>query len=205
MKDLLYQILINENWTLLSQVLWIMGGFTLLVVVALFLAKAFSLYKMAQATDTPNAKLSFVPVANYRIFGSIAEKYQAKNGKKAAKFGVITFALKIAVLVLAVLLICLSVYAVLAIVANAETAIAEDKKMTMDMFSSLIPVVITYFVLVVASLAFNVVYFIALWRIFAVFSFKQAAIFLILSIIFGIGSIFMLFVKDNKPNYAPYN
>ena len=168
--------------------------------IALFVLKGLGLYRMAKGIGMSNSWLAFIPVANIYVLGSISQKYVKRDGTKSAKMGVILLLLYIAELILAIALLIFFVISVVAIISNAELAIETESQMTMEMFSSFIPVIALYFVLLAVAISYAVTFFVALWRIYSLYDGKNATVYLVLSILFGaITPVFLFVISKHTP------
>lgn len=166
-----------------------------IIALALYLLQAIGLYGMAKKAGFSSPWRGFIPFANTFLFGKIAEKYRKKDGKPSAKFGGLLLAFEILTAVFAVvcLLFAINVFSVLfAYLAydNSDTAIS--RAMVSMIFSSL--------VLMGVSIAYAVIYYVALWRIFAAFDYHNATLYFVLSIFFSfLGPIFIFVLRNKQP------
>ena len=166
-----------------------------IIAVAMYLLQAFGLYGMAKGSGIGKPWRGFIPFANTFLFGKIAERYVKKDGKKSAKFGGLLLAFEILTAVFAVvcLLFAINVFSVLfAYLAydNGDTAIS--RAMVSMIFSSL--------VLMGVSIAYVVIYYVALWRIFTAFDYNNATVYFVLSIFFSfLGPIFIFVLRNKQP------
>lgn len=178
-------------------------AFSGIVGLILYILRAFGIYEMSKSLGVKGSVLAFIPVLNVLTFGNTAEKYIKKNGTKSAKFGVWLLILYILVRILLTVFIVLSVFAVSQIIMNVENAVSADSAITFEMFSSLIPAIAVYFVTLALAIVYEVVYYVALWRIFAIFSKDNATTFTVLSVLFGfLAPIFLFIHRKNAPQNA---
>lgn len=174
-------------------------AFFSIIAVAMYLLQAFGLYGMAKGSGIGRPWRGFIPFANTFLFGKIAEKYRKKDGKPSAKFGGLLLAFEILTAVFAVvcLLFAINVFSVLfAYLAydNSDTAIS--RAMVSMIFSSL--------VLMGVSIAYAVIYYVALWRIFTAFDYNNATVYFVLSIFFSfLGPIFLFVLRNKQPVFDP--
>ena len=78
--------------------------------------------------------------------------------------------------------------------------------MAPEQFMSLIPVIILYFALMAVAIAYAVVFFIALWRVYSSFDKSNATLYIVLSVIFTISVPIILFIiRNRKPEFDPHN
>ena len=184
------------------------GTFTisLLIGLALYLLESIGVYKMAKSAEIKNPWLAFIPVANGWVFGTIAEKYKKKNGKKSARFGIILPVLEGIVLIEAIALTIFTVISIKEITGYALDAVNTSSEMAPEQFMSLIPVIILYFALMAVAIAYAVVFFIALWRVYSSFDKPNATLYIVLSVVFTISVPIILFIiRNRKPEFDPHN
>ena len=174
--------------------------------IAIYLLESISVYKMAKSAEIKNPWLAFVPVANDWVFGTLAEKYKKKNGTKSARFGIILPVLEGIVLIEAIALTIFTVISVKEITGYALDAVNTSAEMAPEQFMSLIPVIILYFALMAVAIAYAVVFFIALWRVYSSFDKSNATLYIVLSVIFTISVPIILFIiRNRKPEFDPHN
>lgn len=184
------------------------GTFTisLLIGLALYLLESIGVYKMAKSAEIKNPWLSFVPVGRNWVFGTLAEKYKKKNGTKSARFGIILPVLEGIVLIEAIALTIFTVISIKEITGYALDAVNTSTEMAPEQFMSLIPVIILYFALMAVAIAYAVVFFIALWRVYSSFDKSNATLYIVLSVIFTISVPIILFIiRNRKPEFDPHN
>ena len=174
--------------------------------IAIYLLESISVYKMAKSAEIKNPWLAFVPVANDWVFGTLAEKYKKKNGTKSARFGIILPVLEGIVLIESIALTIFTVISVKEITGYALDAVNTSTEMAPEQFMSLIPVIILYFALIAVAIAYAVVFFIALWRVYSSFDKSNATLYIVLSVIFTISVPIILFIiRNRKPEFDPHN
>ena len=174
--------------------------------IAIYLLESISVYKMAKSAEIKNPWLAFVPVANDWVFGTVAEKYKKKNGTKSARFGIILPVLGGIVLIEAIALTIFTVISIKEITGYALDAVNASAEMAPEQFMSLIPVIILYFALIAVAIAYAVVFFIALWRVYSSFDKSNATLYIVLSVIFTISVPIILFIiRNRKPEFDPHN
>lgn len=174
--------------------------------IAIYLLESISVYKMAKSAEIKNPWIAFIPVANDWVFGTLAEKYKKKNGTKSARFGIILPVLEGIVLIEAIALTIFTVISVKEITGYAFDAVNTSAEMVPEQFMSLIPVIILYFALMAVAIAYAVVFFIALWRVYSSFDKSNATLYIVLSVIFTISVPIILFIiRNRKPEFDPHN
>ena len=178
--------------------------FACAAALVFYLLRAVGVWKMAKTAEISSPWVAFIPVVNSFTLGKIAEKYRKRDGTKSAKFGVALLALNIITLVIGILLTVFTVNSVIEILKNAEYAVEADIDMTIDMFSSLIPVIILYVLIMAAAFAYMIVYYVALWRVFSSFDYRNATLFTVLSVFFSfLGPIFLFILRNRQPVFDP--
>lgn len=174
--------------------------------IAIYLLESISVYKMAKSAEIKNPWLAFIPVANDWVFGTLAEKYKKKNGTKSARFGIILPVLEGIVLIEAIALTIFTVISVKEITGYALDAVNTSAEMAPEQFMSLIPVIILYFALIAVAIAYALVFFIALWRVYSSFDKSNATLYIVLSVVFTISVPIILFIiRNRKPEFDPHN
>lgn len=174
--------------------------------IAIYLLESISVYKMAKSAEIKNPWLAFIPVANDWVFGTLAEKYKKKNGTKSARFGIILPVLEGIVLIEAIALTIFTVISIKEITGYALDAVNTSSEMAPEQFMSLIPVIILYFALMAVAIAYAVVFFIALWRVYSSFDKPNATLYIVLSVVFTISVPIILFIiRNRKPEFDPHN
>ncbi len=184
------------------------GTFTisLLIGLALYLLESIGVYKMAKSAEIKNPWLAFIPVANGWVFGTLAEKYKKKNRTKSARFGIILPVLEGIVLIEAIALTIFTVISIKEITGYALDAVNTSSEMAPEQFMSLISVIILYFALMAVAIAYAVVFFIALWRVYSSFDKPNATLYIVLSVVFTISVPIILFIiRNRKPEFDPHN
>lgn len=188
---------INEgDLMVFAGIMLVYFAFIGIVALALYLLEAIGLYGMAKGSGIGRPWRGFIPFANTFLFGKIAERYVKKDGKKSAKFGGLLLAFEILTAVFAV--------AVFAFVINAFSVLfahmLTDSEITVAIGYSFVPVIIFFLVFTVAAIAYAVMYYVALWRIFAAFDYHNATVYLVLSIVFSfLGPIFLFVLRNKQP------
>lgn len=174
--------------------------------IAIYLLESISVYKMAKSAEIKKPWLAFIPVANDWVFGTLAEKYKKKNSTKSARFGIILPVLEGIVLIEAIALTIFTVISIKEITGYALDAVNTSSEMAPEQFMSLIPVIILYFALMAVAIAYAVVFFIALWRIYSSFDKPNATLYIVLSVVFTISVPIILFIiRNRKPEFDPHN
>ncbi len=178
----------------------VIGGISGIIGLVFYILQAIGIYKMANSLGIAYPWISFIPVANSYTFGKVASRYIKRDGSASAKFEIWLLVLQILMTITAILLVITAIIAIVSIVGFADAAILDDSAMTLSMFSSFIPVIILYVVTFGLALAYNIIYYVALWRIFSIFSADNATIFTVLSVLFNIlPPIFLFVIRNSNP------
>lgn len=176
----------------------LLGVFLAVIGIALFLVKAVSLYEMSKGMRIKNSYLSFIPFCASLIFGKIAEKGVKKKGLKPTKFSLILFVLKILQYASFGILVCFVIASVNKIYDFAYDAVLNETVMTVEMFSSIIPVVICFCVCFAISIAHVIIYYVAFFRICKIFDKQNATAFTVVSIFLPVLLFIFLFIMSKK-------
>lgn len=174
------------------------SSFSMIVNLILFVISGLALFKMQKNLNLKNPWICFVPLLNIFAIGRVAQVFIKKNGMNSAKFGPILLIVYIIKMLCAAAFLVLFTVSLNEIILNASKAIENDVFMTLSMFSSLIPVIALYFVFFALAVTYDIIYFVALWRIFSVFCNENATLFTVLSIFFKFLIPFFLFFNRNR-------
>lgn len=164
-----------------------------IISLAMYLLQAFGLYGMAKGSGISAPWRGFIPFANTFLFGKIAERYVKKDGKKSAKFGGLLLAFEILTSVLAFVTIAFTI-SMIFVLAAAEN----ETDLAYSIVAPMVAMFISCFVLMGVSIAYIVLYYVALWRIFTAFDYNNATVYFVLSILFSFLAPIFLFVLRNK-------
>ncbi len=179
--------------------------FSLFTGIALFVLQGFGLMQMSKSLGLKAPWIGFIPFASIFSFGRVAQTYIKKDGKKSAKFSITLLILYILYILFVVALTVSLVIAAISVISNSETALANDTEMELSMFGAVIAVVAIYFIVLALAISYKIVYFIALWRIFALFDHINATLYTVLSIVFSfMGPIFLFILRKRRPKIS-YN
>ena len=180
----------------------IVAIFSSVIGLVMYLLKAFGIYNMSKSLGINNAWFSFIPLVNTYTFGKVAESYKLKSGKKSAKFGFWLLVLNI-LQVIAVIALIVTLILLVAGIASVEDGMIEDSAaLRAEIISAIIPFVVAYFLTLAIAITLTVVRYVALWRIYDVFSKNNATLFIILSILFSfLEPIFLFIIRNNPPMF----
>lgn len=182
-----------------ASIIWVYFAFLGVISIVMYLLQAFGLYGMAKGSGISRPWRGFIPFANTFLFGKIAERYVKKDGKRSAKFGVLLLVFEILTLVLAIVTIAFTVSMIFVLVSSGD-----ETEVAYSIISPMIAMFIACFVLMGVSIAYIVLYYISLWRIFAVFDYNNATVYFVLSIVFSfLGPIFLFVLRNKEPVFDP--
>ena len=165
--------------------------------IAAYVLTALALYTMATRRGISNAWMSWVPVLNLWIIGSLSDQYRyVVKGQIKSKRKVL-LALEILKVVLGVCVIAVCLFMVVALLGGAmNEGMAE-------MLGPVLAVAALDSLLVIVVIAALVVRYMALYDIYVSCDPANSVLFLVLSILFGITEPFFLFFSRNKDQGMP--
>ena len=177
---------------------------SLILVFAVFIFTAYSVFKISKNAGIKLPWLSFIPVVSDFALGRVAEGYVKKNGKPSAKLGIWMLIFRIATMVFLMLLAVFAFNALIEIGGNLSEAKRTGAEFDTNLFSTLIPVFIFYMLGIASAVIREILYYISLYRTYAMLRRKYAALCLVLSILFTVAVPIVLFVLRNKPLKATF-
>ena len=178
------------------------SGVILIILLAfLFLTLAFAvvtvifqgigIMKMHEKLGLKNGWMAFVPFLNAYAIGKVAEQYVKADGRKSAKFSVILVVANSIYILISMVSLFFNIF----MTAAEEMAVSPEAILTV----SAISLVFAFFELTF-SCAYMVVSYVAWWRVYAIFSNKNATLFTIISILFSLVQPFIIFaIRNNDP------
>ena len=170
-----------------------------IILLAMYLLEAVGLYGMAKRSGISRPWRGFVPFANTFLFGKIAEKYRRRDGKHSAKFSVLLLVFEVLTLIFSIttMAFVISMISVLATSYN-------DSELNASIVVPMIAMLACCFVLIGVLIAYVVIYYVALWRIFTAFDYNNATVYFVLSIVFSfLGPIFLFVLRNKQPVFDP--
>lgn len=176
------------------------------VALVMYLLESIGVYKMSKNMGLSNPWMAFVPIANHYALGRIAEKYIKNDGRPSAKFSKILLTLCIITLVVAiafVVFIFVLVFLEAASIPEVDAVMYSEEMAATMAFTIILPILLGYLVILGVSIAFSVVWYVALWRVFALYDDKNATVYLVLSIFFGfLCPIFLFMLRNRQPKFT---
>ena len=175
-------------------------GSTVLSIAA-YVLTALALYTLAQRRGIKNPWLSWVPVVNCWIVGSLSDQYryvvkgEVKNKRKI---------LLILNIINAVLAIAMAVIAVVMVLGAVSSAMGPfDEEQLGELLLSMAGILLLCLPIAGISIAVAVIHYMAMYDIYTSCTPRNNVIFLVLSIIFSITEPFFLFFTRNRDDGMP--
>ena len=170
------------------------------IAITSYVMQALALYGIAKKRDLKNAWLSWVPVANYWIIGSITDDFDAQNGQKRKwRITLLTFALILLASGIAVYSIMIAMMIGAGIsnyMGGPEVALFAGFTVVIYLFT---------FVIAYVALAFQAITYICMFKTFEFITPKKAVKYLILSVMVPLAyPICLLKCKDICPSKHIY-
>lgn len=182
-----------------ASIMFIYFAFIVIIALAMYLLEAVGLYGMAKSSGIGRPWRGFVPFANTFLFGKIAERYVKKDGKRSAKFGGLLLAFEILTLIFSIATMAF-VIGMIFVLATAEN----DSELAYSILAPMVAMLISCFLLMGVAIAYVVIYYVALWRIFTAFDYNNATVYFVLSILFSfLGPIFLFVLRNKQPVFDP--
>ena len=170
--------------------------------IAVYVLTALALYTLAQRRGIKNAWLSWIPVVNCWIIGSLSDQYryvvkgEVKNKRKTLLIlNIINVAIAVAEVIM---VIVVAVVGISGFMSGRLDAVAEEM-----IIAPVIIMVLLCLPLIGVSIATAVIHYMALYDIYTSCTPRNNVLFLVLSIIFGITEPFFLFFSRNRDDGMP--
>lgn len=164
--------------------------FVLLIFsVVAYVFQGIGIMKMHEKLGLKNGWLAFVPYGNFFAIGKVAEQYVKANGKKSAKFSII-------------ILVCGIINVIMSIFSNVLSSLTKIiPEVVPEGPALLILIGLLFLSLFVIAFAifYCIIFYTALWRIFAIFSNGKATLFLVLSIFLPLQPFLIFAIRNNEP------
>lgn len=178
----------------------------LVIMVAFYVVEAIGMYKIAKGRGMTNAFLAWIPVANAYLLGQITDDINLRTRGKHTRQKVALLVLNIATIILLILFLALLFGLIFALIKSSLF----DAYHYNYRYSSTEPavgfallLVLCAFAMLGAAIAYAILFYIALYRIYNDYIPQNAVLFLVLSILFGIYPFFLLAIS-NKPAISLY-
>lgn len=166
--------------------------------IASYILSAMALYAIARRRGIHNAWLSWVPVANCWIFGSLSDQYQYVVKGEVKSKRKIMLVLNILVTVFTLMVSVLAIVTVVGVFFSVNDA--ERMRAINGPMLAILGVALP---LACVSIAYAVIRFMALFDIYRSLDPHNAVLFLLLSIFVGVTEPFFLFFNRHKDEGMP--
>lgn len=170
--------------------------------IAGYILTSLALYTLAKRRGIYHAWLSWVPVVNVWIVGSLSDQYRyvVKGQNKAKRKVLLTLGIIISVL------LAIVIVAVAAILVNVFSGMmygATGMKLIEKFAGTIMGIVGLVLPLAGVAIAYAIIYFMALYDVFTSMDPDNSVVFLVLSILFNVTEPFFLFFNRNKDKGMP--
>lgn len=190
-----FYLLDNGLWTGLSLC-------TNLLSIVSYVLFSLGLYTVAKRRMINHPWLSWIPVANIWILGSLSDQYRyVVRGQNKSKRKVL-LTLKIVAVALSVVIVIVCLGAVFNLAAGAVYGMDEEQ-LFREVFSMLFGVGGLALVTVPVTVVLAVFRYMALYDLYLSFDPENAVLFLVLSIIFAVTEPFFIFFNRQKDRGMP--
>ena len=175
---------------------------SILFGIATYVLSSMALYTLATRRGLSKAWLSWVPVLNVWIIGSLSDQYRyVVKGQYKSKRKIL-LALRLVAALMAVILIVAVIFLLVDVVNGAMYGVYQDT-MTRMVMGPVFGIVGLCVPLIGVSIAAAVIRYMALYDVFHSMDPNNSVMFLVLSILFGITEPFFLFFNRNKDEGMP--
>lgn len=179
-----------------------------LLSIASYVLAALALYTLAQRRGLKKPWLAWIPVVNCWLVGSLSDQYQyVVKGQRKSKRKIL-LGLNLTSLALAISMIVLCVGMVIQAVMGAYDYASENEILSM-VLGPMAGILGLCLPVIGISIAYSVIYYIALYDIYKSMDPGNCVLYLVLSIVFSVTAPFFLFFNRNKDlgmpprRYAP--
>ena len=181
--------------------------------IATYVLSSLALYTLAKRRGINYPWLSWVPVANVWILGSLSDQYRyvVKGEIKSKRKVLLTLNILTAVLTIAIVIVSL---VLLGHVIHTAMYNADPREILESVIGPLMGIVGISIPLAGVSIALAIIRYMALYDLYTSCEPQNNVLFLVLSILFGFTEAFFLFFSRNKdlgmpprrqePQYIPY-
>ena len=167
----------------------------LLVSLVPYLFRAYGLYTLAKRREVPHAWLAWVPVGSEWLLGYLSDQYQGRVRGEIKSKSTLLAILSLLLHGAGILAIVLIVPLIYSLTFMSVTGLM-DPNMILRLF--LIGAPLLYLAVLGLSIAYLVIYYMALYDVYRSCDPTNATIYLVLSILFGIVQTILLFVCRYK-------
>ena len=178
------------------------NAFSSLLGIAMYVLTALGLYTLAKRREIKNPWLSWIPVINCWIIGSLSDQYryvvkgQVKNKRKILLvLNIITWVISVAMIVLLVVMVVN--------VASAAMAGTAEEELLELVFGPLFGILGLCLPMIGVAIATAVIHYMAMYDIYTSCTPQNNVLFLVLSILFSVTEPFFLFFSRDKDEGMP--
>lgn len=175
---------------------------SMLLGIATYVLSSLALYTLATRRQIPKAWLSWVPVVNVWIVGSLSDQYRyVVKGQYKSKRKVLLI-LNLINVVITLILLIVAIFAAAELIQGAVFRFGQKEVLDSMLGSVLVAtgLAVTMSGIAVAS---AVIYYMALYDIYTSMDPANSVLFLVLSILFRVTEPFFLFFSRNKDDGMP--
>ena len=181
----------------------IMNAGSSLMSIAVYVFTSLSLYTIAKRREIKNPWMAWVPVANCWLIGSIADQYRyVAKGETKNKRKVLLILDIINVALVIVFFVSFTVMMV-DMVMEVTTFTMDEEELLMAMMGSLVGMMSLVLPMVAVSIAYAIVYYMALYDIYESCDPNNKTLYLVVGIFVGIAQAIFLFICRNKDGGMP--
>ena len=178
------------------------NSWSFLLNIAAYVLTSLALYTIAQRRGIKNAWLSWVPVVNCWIIGSLSDQFryvtkgEVKNKRKTLLIlNIVTWMISVAMIVVLIVMVVG--------VANKAISGVGEEELLKAVFGPLMGILGLCLPLAGVAIATAVIHYMAMYDIYTSCTPKNNVVFLVLSIIFNITEPFFLFFIRHKDEGMP--
>ena len=174
-----------------------------LMSIAIYIFTALSLYTIAKRRDIRRPWMAWVPVANAWLLGSIADQYRyvAKGETKNKRKVLLVLRIINAVLVAVFFVVFLAM--IFKLVMEVTTFSMDEEELLMSVMGSLGGMVAMIPPFCAVSIAYAIIYYMALYDIYESCDPGNKVLYLVIGIFVGIAQAVFLFICRNKDGGMP--
>lgn len=166
--------------------------------IAAYILTSLALYALASRRGLNHPWLSWVPIANVWIVGSLSDQYRyVVKGQYKSKRKVLLI-LKVIAAVLASIIAVIAISLVAELIENAMYYEVYDEDIWEDVIGPVLGMIGLCLPLIGVSIAAAVIHYMALYDVYTSCDPQYNVLFLVLSILFGVTEPFFLFFSRNK-------
>ncbi len=161
-----------------------------LIYLTLYIIQAIGYMRMAKKLEIMHPWMAFIPLARYYLAGRISDAFPTNDGKRTS--------FRIHLTLLGAINACGSI-AIYAILANILMCLFSSQEYSAGMLMTrAVPLSAISSILSLVALAFGIVNYICLYRIFRGFRPEYAVLFIVISIFFSVTIPFFLLASSKR-------